>query len=126
MRRWTVVATVSASVLFVACSPLLIRNEATRDYVPLHNASLELHRDVIVPPGKTRVFFQDGVVQPGINEYRPHCELTVRNLIDQPQTIYAGHFTVENVSADLNNGVLTVTVGKKPEAQAKPIAISGS
>jgi hypothetical protein len=88
-------------MLLVACGSLLIRNEATRDYVPLRNASLELHRDVVVPPGRTRVFFQQGMVQPGIDEYRPHCELTVRNLIDQPQTIHVDHFTVERVSADI-------------------------
>ncbi len=88
-------------MLLAACGPLLIRNEATRDYVPLRNASLELHREVVVPPDRGRVFFQKGVVQPGINEYRPHCELTIRQLVDRPQTIQADHFTVERVSADI-------------------------
>jgi hypothetical protein len=88
-------------LLLAACGPLLIRDEATRGYVPLRDASLELHRDVVIPPERARVFFQQGVVQPGINEYRPHCELTIRILADRPQTIHADHFTVERVSADI-------------------------
>jgi hypothetical protein len=47
------------------------------------------------------VFFQDGVAQSAINEYRPHCELAVRKLVDRPQTIYADYFTVDRVSSDI-------------------------
>jgi hypothetical protein len=101
LRGRRFIAALSAALLLAACGPLLIRNEATRGYVPLRNASLELHRDVVVPPESARVFFQQGVVQPGINEYRPHCELTVRSLVDRPQTIHADRFTVERVSADV-------------------------
>jgi len=93
--------------LLAACGPLLIRNEVTREYVPLQNASVELHRDVVIPPGRARVFFQDGVVQPAINEYRPHCELTVRNLAERPQTIHADHFTVERGTSDIVHVVTT-------------------
>ena len=109
-----VVAALSAALLLVACGPLSIRNEATRSYVPLRNASLELHRDVVVAPERARVFFQDGVVLPGINEYRPHCELTLRKLADRPQTIQADRFTVERVSADIvhvvTSGAVVVAV----------------
>jgi hypothetical protein len=101
LRGRRVIAALSAALLLAACGPLSIRNEATRGYVPLRNASLELRQDVIVTPERARVFFQDGVVQPGVNEYRPHCELTIRNLADRPQTIHAGRFTVERVSADI-------------------------
>ena len=114
-RRAT--AALSAAVLLAGCGPLLIRNEATREYVPLRNASLELHREVVVPPERARVFFQRGVVQSGINEYRPHCELAVRKLDDRPQMIHADRFTVERVSADIvhvvssGNVVLAVNAG---------------
>jgi hypothetical protein len=100
VKGWCVIAALSVVPLLAACGQLLIRNEATREYVPLGNASLELHRDVVVPPERGRVFFQEGVVQPGINEFRPHCELTIRKLADRPQTILADHFTVERVSAE--------------------------
>lgn len=101
MRGWRGIGALSAALLVAACGPLLIRNEATRNYVPLHNARLELHRDVVVPPERARVFFQQGMVQSGVNEYQPHCELTVRSLVDRPQTIHADRFTVERVSADI-------------------------
>jgi hypothetical protein len=100
----------SAAVLLTACGPLLIRNEATREYVPLRGAVLELHRDVDVAPRKARVFFQRGVVQPGVSEYRPQCELTVRNLLDQPQTIRADRFIVTRVSTDIVHVVTTGNV----------------
>ena len=99
-RRRAIAVALAAGVLLAACGPLSIRNEATREYVPLRDASLELHRDVVVPPGRARVFFQEGAAQPAINEYRPHCELTVKRLADTPQTIHADRFTVERVSAD--------------------------
>jgi hypothetical protein len=96
-----ILAALSVAAWLAGCGPLLIRNEATRDYVPLRNAGLALHREVVVPPERARVFFQQGLVQSGVNEYRPHCELTVRKLVDRPQTIQADHFTVERVSADI-------------------------
>jgi hypothetical protein len=109
-----VIAALSAVLLLAACGPLLIRNEATRSYVPLRDASLELHRAVVVPPERARVFFQQGVVQPGINENLPHCELAIRNLAARPQTIHADHFTVERVSADIvhvvTSGIVVVAM----------------
>jgi len=95
------IAALSAALLLTACGPQLIRDEATRGYVPLSGASLELRREVVVSPGRMRVFFQGGMVQPGVNEYRPHCELVIRTLADRPQTIQADRFTVERVSADI-------------------------
>ena len=93
-----VILTVS---LLVACGPLVIRDDARREFVPLRNAVLELHRDVDIPPERARVFFQGGQVQPAASEYRPHCELTVRNLADRPQTIHPGRFPVTRVSTDI-------------------------
>jgi hypothetical protein len=90
-----------AACLLAACGPVLIRNEARREYVPLQNAVFELHRDVDVPPERARVFFQRGQVEPTANEYHPHCELTVRNLADRPQTIHADRFLVTHVSTDI-------------------------
>ena len=88
--------------------------EVTRDYVPLSNASVELHKSVVVPSGTTRVFFQEGVVQTATNEYRPHCELTVRRLTERPQIIHADHFSVERVTSDIvhvaASGGVVVTV----------------
>jgi hypothetical protein len=100
MKRWRAWGGALAIVLLAACGPLVIRDDARKEYVPLGSAVLELHRDVDIPPERTRVFFQDGQVQSGLNEFRPHCELTVRNLVDRPQTVYPDRFRVTRVSTD--------------------------
>ena len=121
MRRRHVSIVLSAAVLLTACGPLLIRNEATREYVPLRDAVLELHRDVDVPAEKARVFFQRGSVQPGVSEYRPHCELTVRNLVDQPQTIRADRFIVTRVSTDPSpSGVIGIIFPTRQSGNRSP------
>jgi hypothetical protein len=45
--------------------------------------------------------FQDGQVQSALDEFRPHCELTVRNLVNRPQTVYSDRFLVTRVSTDI-------------------------
>jgi hypothetical protein len=87
-------------LLLAACGPLVIRDDARREFVPLRNGVMELHRDVDIPPERARVFFQRGQLQPAASEYHPHCELTVRNLVDKVQTIRADRFIVTGVTAD--------------------------
>jgi hypothetical protein len=82
-----------------ACGPLSIRNEETRRYIPLSQPVLVLHREVVVPPERTRVFFQSGELLPAVNEFLPHCELAVRELVDRPRVIQADRFTVTRVSS---------------------------
>jgi hypothetical protein len=100
MKRWRACGSALTLVLLAACGPLVIRDDARKEYVPLRSAVLELHRDVDVPPERTRVFFQDGQVQSALDEFRPHCELTVRNLVNRPQTVYSDRFLVTHVSTD--------------------------
>jgi hypothetical protein len=83
----------------VACGPLTIRNAETGHYIALSQPVLVLHREVVVPPQRTRVFFQAGEPLSGVNEFQPHCELAVRELVDRPQVIQADRFTVTRVSS---------------------------
>ena len=99
IKRRLVTAFAVALVVF-GCGPLTIRDEAARDYVPLRDATFVLHQNVTVPSGMGRVFFQRGTVQPAVSEYRPHCELTVRNVAERPQTIEADRFSVKRVTGD--------------------------
>jgi len=100
MKIWRVFGGVLIILLLAACGPLVIRDDARREYVPLRSVVLELHREVEIPPERTRMFFQGGEVQSAFNEFRPHCELTVRNLLDRPQTIHSDRFLVTHVLAD--------------------------
>jgi len=108
MKGWCAAGGVMITLSLAACVPLVIRDDTRQDFVPLSNAVVELHRDVNVPPERARVFFQGGQVQPAASEYSPHCELTVRNLVDKPQTIRPDRFIVTSVSADT---VYVVTSG---------------
>ena len=58
---------------------------------------LELHRDLEIPPGMARVFFQRGKVVPkgGINQYEPSCDIEVRDLSQEVQIIRKGIFPIE-------------------------------
>jgi hypothetical protein len=83
--------------LLAACGPTLIKDATTRSYVPIQGWTLELRQDVTIPPNRTRVFFQEGRVSYGINEYEPHCQLRVRKISEQPQSVRADRFSIENV-----------------------------
>lgn len=104
--RWLIGVLVSGVAFLPACGPLTIKSEDTGSYVPARRGALELHQDVVVPPGRARVFFQAGrVVSGGINEFKPHCELTVKTLMDEPQTIHADTFSVDRVSRNIQQVV---------------------
>ena len=109
--RWLIGVLLSGIAFLPACGPLTIKNEDTGSYVPAHRGKLELHQDVVVPPGRARVFFQAGKVgSGGINEFRPHCELTVKTLMDEPQTIHADTFTIDRVSRSIEQVVMSKRV----------------
>ena len=81
--------------LLVACGPHTIMDTATRSYRPIQGGTLELHREVSIPPGHTRVFFQDGDLVAGLNEFRPHCQLRVRDRKEQVQPVHADRFSID-------------------------------
>ena len=83
--------------LLLACGPMTIRDTTTQSYIPIQGWILELQQDVAIPAGRTRVFFQDGRLLYRINEYKPHCQLRVRAISEQPQVVHAGRFTIDKV-----------------------------
>ena len=99
--RWRVAVVLCTVFSLAACGPLSIRNQETGGYIPFSHPVLVLHREVVVSPERTRVFFQSGEVVRGVNEYLPHCELTVRELVDRPQIIHPDRFSVTRVSSSI-------------------------
>lgn len=83
--------------LLLACGPMTIKDTATKSYIPIQGWILELHQNVVIPPGRTRVFFQEGRLLSAVNEYKPHCQLRVRDITEQPQTVHADRFTIDKV-----------------------------
>lgn len=91
--------------LMTACGPLSIRNEETGKYIPITRATLELHREVEVPAGRSRIFFQGGAMAYAAGELQPHCELAVNKPLDMPLRIHADSFSVERVSSTIEDVV---------------------
>ena len=91
--------------LLSACGPVTIKDTATQSYIPIEGWILELHQNVVIPAGRTRVFFQDGRLLYAINEYKPHCQLRIRDISEQSQTVQAGRFTIEKVSGSVDEVV---------------------
>jgi hypothetical protein len=97
-KRLTIITFLSAlHLLLLACGPATIKDTTTRSYIPIQNWVLELSRDVVIPPGRTRVFFQQGSLLYGINEYEPHCQLRIRDISNQPQLVQADRFDIDEV-----------------------------
>ena len=83
--------------LLLACGSMTIKDASTQAYIPIQGWTLELHQDVVIPSGRARVFFQEGRLVYAVNEYKPHCQLTVRALSEQPQDVHAGRFAIDRV-----------------------------
>ena len=83
--------------LLLACGPMTIKDTITQSYIPIQGWIVELLQNVVIPPGRTRVFFQGGRLLYAVNEYEPHCQLRVRDISEQPQTVHADRFIIDKV-----------------------------
>jgi hypothetical protein len=81
---------------------MTIKDESKQSYIPVQGWMLELHEDVDIPPHRTRVFFQEGRLLYGINELEPHCQLRVRDISEQRQSVHADLFAIDNVYGTLD------------------------
>jgi len=104
-RRWILISFVFCCHCLSACGPLTIKDTATQSFIPIQRGVLELHRDVVIPAHRTRVFFQGGRSLYGIDEYYPHCQLRVRDISQQTQTVEADRFTMDRVFGTLDQVV---------------------
>jgi hypothetical protein len=96
--RWIIITTLfSFGWLLSGCGPMTIKDTTTQSYIPIQGWVLVLQRDVVISPGRARVFFQGGRLLSAVNEYEPHCQLMVRDISEQPQTVHAGRFTIDRV-----------------------------
>ena len=83
--------------LLLACGSMTIRDSSTQSYIPIQGWVLELHQNVVIPSGRARVFFQEGRLVYAVNEYKPHCQLVVRDISEQPRDVHAGRFAIDRV-----------------------------
>lgn len=88
--------------LLLACGPMTIKDTTTQSYIPIQGWILELHQNVVIPSERTRIFFQEGRLLYAVNEYKPHCQLRVRDISEQPQVIHADRFTIDKVFGSID------------------------
>lgn len=108
--RHAPVVLLSCLLLLTGCGPLLIRDETRNAYVPVHTGAFDLHKDVVIRPGRTRAYLQDGAIVPGVDEFRPHCQLDVNTLLDVPRTIGPDRFDITRISVRTDEIVLASPV----------------
>ena len=109
-RQWIHIAFLIGYLCLSACGPLTIKDTTTQSFIPIQRGVLELHQDILIPANRTRVFLQKGHILYGINEWYPHCQLRVRNILDQAQNVQADRFTIDNVFGTLDQVVSSDTV----------------
>ncbi len=96
--KYTTFVSLVFLLTLTACGPLQILDAESGRYAPMQGGVFVLHKDVVMPPGQARIFFQDGAVTSGVNEFRPHCHLKIYTLSDRPQTIVADTFTITRIT----------------------------
>jgi len=67
------------------------------NFQKLSVSSFTLHEDVRIPPRQAHVSFQRGAREPGAGEFAPHCELEVREVLEEAQTVRAGVFDITGI-----------------------------
>ena len=67
------------------------------DFQGLSATSFALHQDVRIPPRQAHTAFQRGAREPGAGEFAPHCELEVRQVLEEAQTVHADVFDITGV-----------------------------
>ncbi len=86
------------SLLASGCLAPAQRDEFSPYYLPPEQSLLRLHRAIEIPAGYARVHFQDGQYSAyGYNEYLPHCELEVNDVLETAQTVKADEFVINRV-----------------------------
>ncbi len=68
----------------------------------LSGAEFILHRDLTINPGHVRVVFQDGGLAYAASEFAPHCEIEVRKISEQAQTVPAGRYRIIKIRGDIH------------------------
>jgi hypothetical protein len=103
-RQFTLIGLLAACPwLLSACGPMTIKDMTTQRFVPIQGWVLELHQEVTISPNRTRLFFQDGRVSYGINEYEPHCQLRVRPISTQPRPVHPDRFSIDKAFGDVDS-----------------------
>jgi len=88
-------------LLLTGCSQSAIRNTADPLAFLAPGSEMQLTRDLEIPAARTRIFFQRGKAMPkgGLDYYNPSCDLEVRELRQEAQTVAKDLFVIGRLSS---------------------------
>jgi len=95
LRRYTLL--LCAVMGLPACQSGLQVSTGNRHFQELSAIGFALHQDIRIPPRQAHVAFQRGAREPGAGEFAPHCELEVRRVLEEAQTVRAGVFDITGI-----------------------------
>jgi hypothetical protein len=84
-------------LLLSACQPGALPRPGDTMHEQLSEGQFMLHHEVSIAAGRVRIVFQEGRVSYGSSEYRPRCELEVRDILKTAQIIPAGSYRIVKV-----------------------------
>jgi hypothetical protein len=80
-----------------ACQSGLQVGSGDKHFETLSATTFVLHKDIRIPPRQAHAVFRSASREPGAGEYVPHCELEVRQVLEEAQTVQAGTFEITGV-----------------------------
>lgn len=91
------------AVALSGCQPYAIKNPASPYSIVPVGSVIVLHRNVTIPAGRTRAYFQRGALVDYTDDYVPQCQLEVSRLLQVPQTVRPGRFVVTKIAEEVRN-----------------------
>ena len=114
---YKLIGLVALALLLAGCQKsATVKEQSAQSYRQLQGATLVLKEPIRIPPGKARVFLQDGGSTQGtllggsFNQYRPHCGFEVQRIDHEGFTIRAGEFRISRVQHSLQPVVMAQPV----------------
>ena len=103
MKKYQYLLSVAMAVALLtsACADSGSSDETSPHYTFPVGTILELRQEVYIRPSYARVYFQNGEAGAAVNEFYPHCQLEVRQVLPVVQTVKPDRFVIEKVSYDI-------------------------
>lgn len=104
LNRWMIVFAVTT--LLAACSASVPKDPSSPHYQVIEGSILQLKRKIEIPPGRVRVFIQNGRITANFDHYAPNCNVEV-NKLDHAnvQYIEPGDYRIRRVQSSVEEVV---------------------
>lgn len=86
-------------LVLAACDHSAVKDETSEFYAIPVGSTLELNRDITIPPDQVSVLLQDGAVQQkaNINFYRPNCKFELYPISENARLVRPDRFLITKV-----------------------------